>query len=76
MTIAKLIRQSHRWLSVAFTLGFLANSAVIVTAGANPVPTWIYFLALVPLFLLFGSGLYLFAQPYMVRSRSGRRIAG
>lgn len=75
MTLTRLIRQSHRWLSLAFTLGFLMNAVVIATAGAAPVPTWIYFFALVPLFLLFGSGLYLFAQPFVARWRA-RSMAG
>ncbi|UYN99822.1 MAG: hypothetical protein KIT02_00845 [Devosia sp.] len=73
--IAKWMRQSHRWFSMAFTFGFLANVVAIMLAGSEPVPTWVYFLALVPLFLLFGSGLYLFAVPYLSRWRSARRVA-
>ncbi len=76
MNFAKLIRQGHRWLSVAFTLGFIVNAVAAATAGGEPVPTWIYFFALVPLFLLFGSGLYLFLQPYLARWRNGRRALG
>ncbi len=61
------IRQSHRWLSVAFTLGFLVN-LVFVVGGTEP-DVWVYFLALIPLFLLLPTGLYLFALPYFTRRR-------
>ena len=63
------IRQIHRWLSMAFTAGFLINSVVIATAKGGQPPQWVYFLALIPLFLLFGTGLYLFALPYFSRAR-------
>jgi hypothetical protein len=35
---------------------------------------WIGFLALIPLIVLLFTGLYLFALPYAVRWRGGRRI--
>ena len=63
------IRQIHRWLSMAFTAGFLINSALIVAAKGGQPPYWVYFLALIPLFLLFATGLYLFALPYVARTR-------
>jgi ABC-type polysaccharide/polyol phosphate export permease len=72
MTLPKLIRQSHRWFSLAFTFGFLVNATAIAMAGGEPVPGWIYLLVLVPLFALFGSGLYLFVAPYFARWRSSR----
>lgn len=71
MQVSKSVRQVHRWLSVAFTLGFIANVAAM-TLGGEP-PSWIYFLALVPLFLLFPTGLYMFALPYAARLRGARR---
>jgi membrane protein YdbS with pleckstrin-like domain len=60
------IRKFHRWISIAFTLGVIINSVVIATSSGEP-PSWIYSLALVPLFLLLFSGLYLFALPYFRR---------
>src|SRR5690606_6097071 len=70
VSMSKFIRQFHRWVSIAFTLGVIVNTIVIATAdGAEPA-TWVYLLALAPLFLLLASGLYLFMLPY-VRQRSG-----
>ncbi|MGK6356145.1 hypothetical protein ACMGDH_13090 [Sphingomonas sp. DT-207] len=62
------IRQGHRWLAIAFTLGFVAN---LFALGQQPAPGWVYALVLVPLFLLFGSGLYLFVLPYLARGGRG-----
>jgi hypothetical protein len=63
------IRQFHRWLSIAFTLGVITNTVVIFGLGQAEPAFWVYLLALVPLFLLLFSGLYLFALPYLARSR-------
>ena len=63
------IRQIHRWLSIAFTL------TVIVTfiALAQPEPiVWVSYTPLPPLFLLLGSGLYLFALPHIAKWRTHR----
>jgi len=64
------IRQTHRWLSIAFTLTVIAN--FVVMAFGKP-PAWVTYSPLLPLFLLLFSGLYLFALPYAARWRSGRR---
>lgn len=69
----KRIRQTHRWLSIVFTLGVIANTFSV--AGGHPV-YWMYFLALVPLFLLLFSGLYLFALPYFTRRRVSQSAGG
>ena len=58
------IRQSHRWLSILFTLTVIANFAAM-TRGKPPA--WITYSPLPPLFLLLFSGLYLFALPYLKR---------
>ncbi len=68
--MSKFIRQFHRWVSVAFTLGVIINTFVIATANGEELAYWVYLLALVPLFLLLFSGLYLFVLPY-TRRRSG-----
>jgi hypothetical protein len=65
-----LIRQSHRWLSILFTLTVVANF-VAMTQG--PPPPWVTYAPLLPLGLLLFSGLYLFVLPYAARSRKGRR---
>ena len=70
MTVSHLIRQTHRWLSVAFTLTVIANF-VAMTQG--PPPAWVTYSPLLPLALLLFSGLYLFVLPYAARFRKGRR---
>jgi heme A synthase len=67
----KWIRQFHRWVSIAFTLGVIVNTVVIATSEGEP-DFWVYLLALIPLFLLLFSGLYLFVLPYALRWRGGR----
>jgi hypothetical protein len=62
------IRQTHRWVSIAFTLTVLANFAAM-TQG--PPPAWITYSPLLPLFVLLFTGLYLFVLPYAARRRSG-----
>lgn len=64
-----LIRQIHRWLSIAFTVGFIVNTVVIFGMGQSQPPYWVYLLALIPLFLLLPTGLYLFALPYFAKAR-------
>ena len=68
MNLSRWVRQVHRWLSVAFTLGVIVNFVVIGTAQEEPA-FWVYLLALVPLFLLLPTGLYLFALPHVARWR-------
>ena len=60
------IRQSHRWLSIVFTLTVIA--AFIAMAQKAPV-VWVSYLPLPPLFLMLLSGLYLFALPHVARWR-------
>jgi hypothetical protein len=69
----KLIRQTHRWVSVAFTTTVIANF-VAMTQG--PPPAWVTYSPLLPLAVLLLSGLYLFVLPYAARWRSGRRTSG
>jgi hypothetical protein len=65
------VRQTHRWVSIAFTLAVLANIAVM-SVGKQP-PAWVTYSPLLPLALLLITGLYLFALPYAIRWRSARR---
>ena len=73
MNWSKWIRQTHRWLSIAFTLTVIANFVAIAMLGGKGVPAWITYSPLLPLFLLLFSGLYLFILPYTARAR---RTAG
>lgn len=56
-------RQIHRWLSIAFTLGVIVNTVFVATK--HTPPSWVYGLALGPLFALLATGLYLFVLPYI-----------
>jgi hypothetical protein len=67
MSFSALIRQTHRWLSIVFTLTVLANFAAM-TQGQPPA--WITYSPLLPLFLLMFSGLYLFVLPYLSKRRT------
>ena len=68
MTLSNKVRQSHRWLSIIFTLTVIANFA----AGAvGTPPQWRNYLPLPPLFLLMFSGLYMFVLPHAGRWRNG-----
>ena len=72
MSWTSIVRQSHRWISIAFTLTVIAN---FVARGLRPgePPAWITYSPLPPLALLLLSGLWLFAAPYVAR-RGGRRV--
>ena len=65
----KWLREIHRWLSIAFTLGVI--SYIVVMTRGQP-RAWVGLFALVPLILLLLTGLYLFALPYALKGR-GRR---
>ena len=69
MNWSKLIRQTHRWLSIAFTLTVIANF-VAMTQGQPPA--WVTYSPLLPLALLLFTGLYMFVLPYATRLRGGR----
>lgn len=64
------MRQTHRWLSIAFTVTVIANFAAMAQGAPPP---WVTYSPLLPLALLLFSGLYLFVLPYAGRRRGGRR---
>lgn len=67
MNWSKWIRQTHRWLSIVFTVIVVAIFAAL---GLEKQPAeWVYFLPLFPLALMLLTGLYLFALPYASKSR-------
>jgi hypothetical protein len=68
MNWSKWARQTHRWLSIAFTVGVIVNTVAVAQAKYT---VWVGLLALLPLALLLFTGLYLFVLPYAARWRSG-----
>ena len=66
------IRQVHRWLSIVFTIGVIANIINIFVMGQEQPAVWIGMMALIPLILLLLTGLYMFALPYIARGSSQR----
>ncbi|MBG0562269.1 hypothetical protein [Actinoplanes aureus] len=67
MSGSKWIRQFHRWMAVFFTVTVLAT--VVALAQKDPV-VWVSYVPLLPLGLLFFTGLYLFTLPYLIKRRS------
>ena len=67
--MSKLIRQTHRWLSIAFTLTVTANFVHIAAFGPENPPGLVTYSPLPPLALLLFSGLYLFVLPYTTKWR-------
>ena len=66
------IRQTHRWLSIAFTATVIVT--FIALAQEEPLD-WVSYVPLLPLALLLLTGLYLFALPYASRWRGGATTA-
>jgi ABC-type polysaccharide/polyol phosphate export permease len=65
--VSKFIRFFHRWTSIAFTLVVIAIVAML-GLGQQPAQ-WIYYVPLLPLFLLLLTGLYMFFLPYAAKAR-------
>ena len=63
-----LVRQTHRWLSIIFTLTVIAN---FVAMALGTPPTWVVYSPLPPLFLMLATGLWLFILPYVSRRKQG-----
>ena len=70
MNWANLLRQTHRWLSMAFVAAVVATS--IALARKEPI-VWMSYVPLAPLALLAITGLYLFFLPYAAKWRSRRQ---
>jgi heme A synthase len=66
----KWVRQTHRWLSIAFTVAVIVN---IVAVTKGKYTSSVGLLAVFPLALLLLTGLYLFVLPYASKWRSERR---
>ncbi len=71
---SKWMRQTHRWVSLAFMM-FVAAIFIALGTGREPA-SWVYFLPLIPLALLMLTGLYMFCLPYATRLQNGRQVGG
>ena len=67
----KWVRQTHRWLSMAFAVAVIVN---IVAVQQGRYTSRVGLLAVFPLAFLLLTGLYLFVLPYVSKWRSGRGI--
>jgi len=68
LNISAWIRQTHRWLSILFTLTVIAN---FVALALRLPPGWLVYSPLPFLFLLMFSGLYMFVLPYVRKGAAG-----
>ena len=67
------IRQSHRWMSIAFTVLVIVNIVInLVPLGQEALALWLGLFTLLPLAFLLFTGLYLFVLPYVAKGRSER----
>jgi hypothetical protein len=66
----KWIRQTHRWLSIAFTVAVIVNG---VAVAQGKYTSSLGLMAVLPLALLLLTGLYLFVLPYAIKWRSRQR---
>jgi hypothetical protein len=66
-----LVRQIHRWLSIAFTGAVIFNG---VAVAQNKYAGWMGLLVGLPLALLLLTGLYLFVLPYASKWRKAVRF--
>jgi hypothetical protein len=66
------LRQIHRWASILFTATDIANIVAIAMGKAEQPPGLLTYSPLLPLFVLLGTGLYLFVLPYAAKWRGGQ----
>jgi heme A synthase len=66
------IRQTHRWLSIAFTVAVIING---VAAARGKYTNRLGLMAVATLALMFLTGMYLFVLPYAARWRGTRHTA-
>lgn len=60
--MSRLIRQTHRWTSILFTL---LVAALFAASALESVAEWVYLTPLAPLAVMALTGLWMFAQPYL-----------
>ena len=66
----KWIRQTHRWVSVAFTVAVIVNG---IAVAEKKYTNSLGLMAVFTLALQFFTGLHLFVLPYAAKWRSERR---
>jgi hypothetical protein len=71
--VSNVIRQTHRWVSIAFTVTVIVNIVVMSLRPGQP-PALVTYSPLLPLALLLFTGLYMFVLPCAAKWRNGRRI--
>ena len=67
------IRQTHRWVSIAFTVAVIVNGVAVVRGKYNAK---VGLLAVYPIPFLLVTGLYLFVLPYSAKWRIRQRRTG
>jgi hypothetical protein len=71
LNLSTWVRQTHRWLSIAFTLTVIANFVALAVGKGQQPAAWVTYSPLLPLALLLFTGLYLFVLPYATKWRRG-----
>ena len=71
MSWNKGVRVTHRWLSMAFTAAVIVN---IIAIAQKKYSNSMGLMAVIPLALLFVTGLYLFVLPYAAKFRGRPQI--
>lgn len=69
MASSKGIRQFHRVVSMVFT-ATVVFTAVALTVNAEAI--WVSYVPLLPLFVLMGTGIYMWFLPQLARRRARR----
>lgn len=73
MNWSRPIRQTHRWLSITFTVLVLVNIILNIASIPEQLALWAGIITLFPLVLLMITGLYLFVLPYTTPRRARDR---
>jgi hypothetical protein len=69
MSASAWVRKTHRVVSIAFTVTVI----ICFVALSGILPFWVFYVPLLPLFLLMVTGLYMFVLPYAVKRQSAVR---
>ncbi|MBF6174903.1 hypothetical protein [Nocardia blacklockiae] len=72
VTVRGWVRPTHRWSAVVLLVTMVAT--VVALAQEEPV-VWVSYLPLLPLAVLLGTGLYMFAKTYAATRRGGASVA-
>jgi len=70
LSVNRLIRQTHRWVSMVFAV--LVAVLTVVSLTQEVPPEWIYYLPIPLIGILLLTGVYLFVLPYTAGRRARR----